>query len=95
MCVKRLRSPKTCCIYAWGGAKIFTLSPKLLLHIRVCPLGVANEEHMSDGQDPGEANHAKLLLQPPTSRKTQKLSVIGDFLLGGTKTLICLAENFL
>lgn len=77
-----------------GRKENFTLSPKLLLRIRFCALGVVNEGHMSDGQDPGEANHAKLL-QPPTSRKTHKLSVIGHFLLGGTKTLICHPDNFL
>lgn len=39
VCGKRLTSLKTCCIYAWEGRKIFTLSHKLLLHISLCSGG--------------------------------------------------------
>ncbi|KAK4807100.1 hypothetical protein QYF61_018441 [Mycteria americana] len=58
-----------------------------------------NEEHMSNGQDPGEVDHAKLI-QPPTrirtcaTRKARKVLVIGDSLLRGTEAPICHPDNF-
>lgn len=70
-----------------------TPSPKLPLHNRYSALGVVNEDHVSNGQDPGEAGHAKLI-QPVTNRKSCKVLVIGDALLRDIKGRICHSDNF-
>ena len=61
-------------------------------------LGLQNEERVSNGQDPGKANHAKLV-QPPTHirtsaiRNVRRVLVIGDSLLRGTEAPICCPDN--
>ena len=62
------------------------------LHNRYDALGLENADRVSNRQDPGKANHAKLV-QPPTRirtsapRKAGRVLVIGDFFLRGLKHL--------
>lgn len=69
------------------------------LHNGQDALGLETEEHVSNGQDPGQANRAKLT-QPPTrirssaTRKARNVLVIGDSLLRGTEAPICRPDDF-
>ncbi|XP_069631232.1 LOW QUALITY PROTEIN: uncharacterized protein [Haliaeetus albicilla] len=56
-------------VCAWGRRKNPPPSPEVSLHNRQDALGLETEEHVSNGQDPGQANHAKLT-QPPTRIRT-------------------------
>lgn len=62
-------------------------------------LGFENEEHVSNGQDPGRADHAKLIQasfhsRTSATREAHKVLVIGDCLLRGAEALICCPGNF-
>ncbi len=58
-------------------------SPQVQVHNRYDALGLETEEHVCNGQDPGEAYHAKLipqqnLIRTTDTRKACKILVIGD-----------------
>lgn len=87
---------------AWGRRKNLPPSSEVPLHSRHDTLGLKNEEHMSNWQDPGKVNHVKLiqLERKPThvrtsaTRKAHKVLAMGDSLLRGTKTPIYHPDNF-
>lgn len=84
---------------ACGRRKNLPPFSEVPLHNRHDALGLKNEEHMSNWQDPGKVNHVKLI-QPPTHIRTSatvkahKVLVIGDSSLRGTKTPIYHPDNF-